>query len=109
MPLNYQKMKDGKVMKYTHIILVVLGIILPSFPIIATTSRFATLPTEVQNTAIISGGIGYISFTWPSIFCTSFNTSTIMYTFILPIELLLAIGGPLLFITFYILYKVNLL
>ncbi len=106
-PFKYQKIKNSGMIKYIYIILIIIGILLPSLPTIITTSRFSTLQDDLKNTTIIHGGIGYIPFTWPPILSGSFNINNDMHTFILHVELLLAIGGPLLFISFYALYKVS--
>ncbi len=79
LPFKYKKVKNSKRMTY----LVILGIFLPSVSIIATTSRFSLLKYVSQNITVASeGGVGYIPFTWPSIYCGSFTMDNDMHAFI---------------------------
>ena len=76
--------------------MVIVGLVLPALPVVVT---FAAAARD-------SRGFGLIRF--PPILCSGLQSDATFYSFVLPINILLAIGIPLLIIIFWIIHKVIL-
>ena len=103
-PFNYQHYKTNGRMKYIRIIIYLIGIFLPVLSIIATIADFDRSIRGSQN---LSEGLGFTPFNFPPIFCTADSIDKAFYAMILPIDLILAVGGVLALLIIYGFYKVG--
>ena len=95
-PFHARSFETTHRIKYVHITMVIVGLLLPALPVIVT---FAAATRD-------SRGFGLIRF--PPILCSGLESDATFYSFVLPINILLAIGIPLLIIIFWIIHKVIL-
>ncbi len=103
-PFHYNKFKSNGNLRKVSTVLTVIGILAPTLVIIITVSDTALLVQRQANETITSRGLGYDAFSHLPIFCASGRTS--FYTYIIPLSLILAGGGPLIFCIVLQLYKV---
>ena len=90
-PLNAKAVESAHRIKYVHITMVLLALVLPFIPVIAA---FATT--------------GFVLSQFPSILCLGSNTNASFYSLVLPIQLLLQVGIALLIAIFWKIHKVRL-
>ena len=95
-PFHARSFETTHRIKYVHITMVIVGLVLPALPVVVT---FAAAARD-------SRGFGLIRF--PPILCSGLQSDATFYSFVLPINILLAIGIPLLIIIFWIIHKVIL-
>ena len=90
-PLHAKTAESAHLIRYVHLAMVVLGLILPLVPVIAT------LATS-----------GFELYRFPAILCIGTNGNASFYALVLPIMLLLQVGVTLLVVIFYTIHKVCL-
>ena len=88
-PLHAIAAESARQIKYVHLTMVVLGLILPLVPVIAT---------------LTTSGFGINRF--PPILCFGANLNATFYTTIFPIMLFLQVGITLLVVSFWTVHKV---
>ena len=88
-PLHAKRAESAHLMRYVHLTMVVLGLILPLVPVIAT---------------LATTGFGLIRF--PAILCGGRSANATFYALVLPIVLLLQVGITLLGVMFWTIHKV---
>ena len=93
-PFRARSFKTTGRIKYIHIAMVIVGLVLPTLPVIVTFT--AGNPS--------TRGFGLMRF--PPILCTSWQRDPTFYSLVLPINILLAIGVPLVIIVFWTIHKV---
>ena len=94
-PFHARSFETTHRIKYIHIAMVIVGLVLPTLPVIVA---FTTgTPT--------TRGFGMTRF--PPILCTGLQRDATFYSLVLPINIALAIGVPLLIIIFWIIHKVH--
>ena len=107
-PFRAQLFTKGK----AHILSVVIGLLLPIFPILVSVADFAV---SVQRQSANSGmsspwrvprGYGFGLSGYPPIICTAVNKGVIYYSTIFPIGCVLGLGGSLLIISIWLLHQV---
>ena len=91
-PFHARSFETARHTKYVHISMVAVGLVLPALPVIVTfttgdPSRF-----------------GLTSF--PPILCSALQRNFTLYSLVLPLNVIMAIGIPLLIIIFWIIHKV---
>ena len=91
-PFHSRSFEKAHRTKYIHITMVTVGLVLPALPVIVT---FTTGDPS---------GFGLTRF--PPIVCTGLQRNATFYSLVLPINILMAIGIPLLVIIFWIIQKV---
>ena len=91
-PFHARSFETTHRIKYVHITMVIVGLVLPALPVIVT------------FTAGDPSGFGLTRF--PPILCTGLQRDSTFYSLVLPIDILSAIGIPLLIIIFWIVHKV---
>ena len=91
-PMHAKTFETSRRVKYVHITMVVIGLVLPTLPVIVT---FTTGDPS---------GFGMTRF--PPILCTGLQTDSTFYSLVLPINILMIIGIPLLIIIFWTIHKV---
>ena len=94
-PLHARLFENAHHMKYIHIAMVTVGLVLPTLPVIVT---FTAGDPSIR-------GFGLTSF--PPTNCDSLQMDPIFYSLVLPINLILVTGIPMLIIMFWIIHKVN--
>jgi len=94
-PFHARSFEATHRLKYIHIATVIVGLVLPTLPVIVTFTA---------GNPSIQGDLDMTSF--PPVLCTSLKDPT-FYSLVLPINILLAIGVPLLIIVFWIIHKVR--
>jgi len=92
-PFHARSFETAHRLKYIHIAMVIVGLVLPTLPVIVA------FTAENPSTR----GFGLTRF--PPILCTSLQRDSTFYSLVLPINLLIAIGVPLLIIMFWIIHK----
>ena len=92
-PFHAKSFEKAHRTKYIHIIMVIVGLVLPALPVIVT------------FTSGDPSGFGLTRF--PPILCTGLEKDATFYSLVLPINILMAIGIPLLIIIFRIIHKVR--
>ena len=93
-PFHARSFETSHRIKYVHITMVIVGLLLPALPVIVT---FAIAARD-------SRGFGLIRF--PPILCSGLQRDATFYSLVLPINILLAVGIPLLIIIFWTIHKV---
>ena len=88
-PLHAKRAESAHLIRYVHLTMVVLGLILPLVPVIAT---------------LATTGFGLIRF--PAILCGGRSANATFYALVLPIVLLLQVGITLLGVMFWTIHKV---
>ena len=91
-PIHAKRFETSRRVKYFHITMVVVGLVLPTLPVIVT---FTTGDPS---------GFGMTRF--PPILCTGLQKDSTFYSLVLPINILMIIGIPLLIIIFWTIHKV---
>ena len=94
-PFHARSFKAADRVKYIHIAMVIVGLVLPTLPIIVT------------FTAGNPNARGFGPGRYPPIQCLGLQSDPTFYSLVLPINLLSAIGIPLLIIIFWIIRKVH--
>jgi len=89
-PFHARSFENAHRIKYVHITMLTIGLILPALPVIVTFT--------------IGNGFGLTRF--PPILCTGLEKNSTFYSLVLPIDILSAIGISLLIIIFWIIHKV---
>ena len=89
-PFHARSFETTHRIKYVHITMVIVGLVLPALPVIVTVT--------------IGNGFGLTRF--PPILCTGLEKDSTFYSLVLPIDILSAIGISLLIIIFWIIHKV---
>ena len=91
-PIHAKTFVTSHRVKYVHITMVVVGLALPTLPVIVT------LTTGDPS------GFGMTRF--PPILCTGLQNDSTFYSLVLPINILMMVGIPLLIIIFWTIHKV---
>ncbi len=104
-PFHYNKFKNNGRFKKVTFVLTIVGILAPILPIIITVSDTAMSVRGQANETITSRGLGYIAFTYPTIFCAPGRVS--FFTYIIPFTMVLAGGGPLIILIIFHFCKVR--
>ena len=90
--------------KYIHITAVVVGILVPFVPIIATMSQYGQSRSAAEAA---KGGLGFGITRFPPLLCTGRHGDTTFYSLILPILIILMVGITILMIIFWIIHRVS--
>ena len=98
--------------KYIHITCVIIGILIPLLPVIASMANFAVnLQKQSENSTsklqFISGGLGFRSNRFPPLLCTGTSRDATFYSLILPLDIILASGCTMLLIIFWSVHKLS--
>ena len=97
-PFHARSFKSAHRVKFIHISMVIVGLILPALPVI------------VAFTAGEPSRCGFGLSTFPPTNCDSKQSAPVtFYSLVLPVNLILVTGIPLLVITFWIIHKVNIM
>ena len=91
--------------KYIHITVIALAILVPFIPIIATMSQNAYGKSTAQA---VTDGLGFGIARFPPIFCLGRNANTTFYSLILPILAILIVGMTMLITLFWTIHKVSI-
>ena len=91
-------------MKYIHLTCVVIGVLVPFVPIIATMSQYAHDKSAAEAA---KGGLGFGITRLPSLLCSGTDEKTTFYALVLPIILIIMIGMTILILVFRIICKVS--
>ena len=111
-PFRVQLYKTTNKIKYIHIICILIGLLFPMLPIIASMADFAA---DIQsdeslmgrNITFASGGMGYGLTRFPPILCTSTDRNVGFYALILPINIMLPIGITILILLLWSFHRVS--
>ena len=111
-PFHAQKVKTERKIKYIHITLVLVGLLLPLLPIITSMADFAVdLKSDEflksHNVTFVSGGMGYGFPGSPPIICIGTDSDSAFYSLVLPLIILLATGITILILLFWFVRKVS--
>ena len=90
--------------KYPHITCVVVCMILPVIPVVATMVKYSHGKSFREA---VEGGLGFGIVRFPPILCTGRDSDTMFYILILPVVLLLMVGMTILIVIFWIIHKVS--
>ena len=94
-PFHARSFKTAGHVKYIHIAMVIVGLVLP------------TLPVIVAFTAGTPSTRGFGMTRFPPILCTSLESNSAFYSLVLPINILIAIGVPLVIVISWTIHKVH--
>ena len=94
-PFNYRYFKQLKRLRYAHIAGVVLALIIPLTPVVATMVQGRNNP-----------GLGFGLTNFPPVLCGGLDADTVFYSLILPVVVLTEVGMTLLVFTFWDVRKV---
>ena len=103
-PFHARRYKKQQKVKYVHLTCIVLGILIPFIPIIATASQYAHGKSPAQA---VKGGLGFGMTSLPSVLCNGIDSDTTFYSLILPIIVIIMIGMTILVLVFCIIHKVS--
>lgn len=93
-PFHAKSFKTAHRLKYIHIPMVIVGLVLP------------TLPGIVASTAGDPTVRGFRIATFPPIRCGSLQKDIVIYSLVLPVNLIVVTGISLLIIIFWVIHKV---
>jgi hypothetical protein len=104
-------MKSKKT-KYIHVACVIVGIVIPLVPVIATMADFGQQvkwnpSLQAANVTFTSGGLGFVMNRFPQLLCFGFNGDVVFYSGVLPIILIFYVGITELMLLFAMVYKVS--
>jgi len=91
-PFHARSFETAHRIKYIHITMVTVGLVLPTLPVIV---------------AFSAGNPSTRGFRLTRFLCTSLQRDPTFYSLVLPINIVLAIGVPLLTILFWIIHKAH--
>ena len=103
-PFHSRAFQMANHVKYIHITCVVIGVIFPLLPVVATMSQYAHGKSTAE---VAKGGLGFGITRFPPLLCTGRHGDTTFYSLILPILTILMIGIPIVIIIFWIIHKVS--
>lgn len=103
-PFNWRLFKVTHKLKYIHLICVVIGVLVPFVPVVATMSQFAQ---DKSSAEAAKGGLGFGITRFPSLLCNGRDKDTTFYSLVLPIIIIIMIGMTLLVFVFWIIHKVS--
>ena len=103
-PFHWRPLKMANNVKYVHLTCVVMGVLVPFVPVIATMSQFAhgKSPAEAAK-----GGLGFGITRLPPLLCNGRDKNTTFYALVLPTILIIMIGMTILVLVFRIIHKVS--
>lgn len=101
----FHSLKNAHRMFKIHLTLVVLGIIIPLLPVIATIAHSQTPGFYTRND--FPEGLGFGLAQFPPILCYTLDKDIVFYSFILPVTFLMFVGITVLLITIWIVHKVK--
>ena len=106
---SHQSFYEPQRVKCIHITCVTVGLLFPLVPIIASVADSAAdwQSDTSTNVSFLKSGLGFGQTRFPAILCTSTDEDVTFYSFVLPINLILAIGCSLLTVVFWTLHKVR--
>ena len=93
-PFHARSFKEANHVKYIHIPMVIVGLVLPTLPVIVT---FTAGEPSMR---------GFRMITFPPILCGSLQRDLTFYSLVLPLNLFLVSGIPLLIMILWAIYKV---
>ena len=91
-------------MKYVHLTCIVIGVLVPFIPIIATISQFSHGKSAAEAA---KGGLGFGITRLPSLLCSRRDEKTTFYALVLPSIIIIMVGMTILIFVFRIIHKVN--
>ena len=91
-PFHSRSFETARHTKYVHITVVAVRLVLPALPVIVTFTNGDP------------SGFGLTRF--PPILCTGMQRNSTFYSLVLPLNIIMAIGIPLLIVIFWIIHKV---
>ena len=103
-PFHARRYKAMHQMKYIHLTCVVIGVLVPFLPIIATMSQFAHGKSAAEAAR---GGLGFGITRFPSLLCSGRDEKTTFYALVVPIIVIIMIGMTFLILAFRIILKVS--
>ena len=103
-PFHSRAFQMAHRVKYVHITCVVIGIVFPALPVVATMSQAAH---GTSSADVVKAGLGFGLTRFPPILCTGRHGDTTFYSLILPILLILMVGITFLLIIFWIIHRVR--
>ena len=111
-PFHARSFKISHKVKYVHLAVVLVSLVVPLVPIITVMAGFAVdLESDVirqaRNITFASGGLGFQMIRFPPIVCFGGDSDAMFYSAVLPINILLVLGSTELVFIFYGLFKVS--
>ena len=104
-PFQAKAFQRSHRMKYLHIASVVVGLLVPFVPVVATMIQFSYGKSSAEA---VKGGLGFGIVRFPPILCVGRHKDTTFYSLILPLCIILLIGITFLIFVFWIIHKVRL-
>ena len=96
-------------MKYIHIIFFALGILLPLIPVIAIlVGNFVQERNNRSNTTFWSEGAGFQPAAYSNTICMAGDNNISFYSFIMPANMMIALGITLFILIIHFFIKVSL-
>ena len=105
-PLHSRSYQVSNKMKYIHLGIVVLGVLLPFISVVAIMSEFAVRVKSTDGD-FVSGGLGFIVPRFPPIPCHGRSKNVVFYSHILLLYVLLSTGITLTFLIMWRIHKVS--
>ena len=100
-----QTLKMPKTIRNIHIVSVIVGLLLPLVPFIASLADYA-VDVQSDQTTLQIGRLGFGQTRFPTILCSATNKDVAFYSLVLPIDLTLGLGCTLLVIATWFIHKV---
>jgi hypothetical protein len=101
----FHSMRYVKKMYQIHIVCVLVGIIFPLLPVLATITHSQIV--DYAATEGLPSGLGFGLATFPPVLCYALNKDVVFYSFILPVTLLMFWGITVLLVIIWAIYKVR--
>ena len=105
-PLHSRSYQASNKMKYIHLGIVVLGVLLPFISVVAIMSEFAVRVKSTDGD-FVSGGLGFIVPRFPPIPCHGRSKNVVFYSHILLLYVLLSTGITFTFLIMWRIHKVS--
>ena len=103
-PFQANAFKKTDRMKYLHIASVLVGLLVPFLPVVATMIQFSYGKSSAEA---VKGGLGFGIIRFPPILCVGRHKDTTFYSLILPLCMILAVEITFLINVFWIIHKVR--
>ncbi len=104
-PFHSRSFQMSHKIKYLHAASIIVGIVIPLVPVIASVADSAVDYNPSTNVSFLNSGLGFAQTRFPPILCTGNDGDVVFYSVVLPIDMALAVGCTLLIYIFWIIHK----
>ena len=103
---------SSRKLKFIYITFVIVGIVIPLFPILVSMADFAInlqghSENSTSNQSFYSEGFGFIQARFPPLLCFGANENAVFYTLVIPLYIIIGLGCTMYLIMIWRIHKLN--